>query len=86
VFGSIGTVGLIVALIAAGIALRSGRGAPLAVPVLLAIAGFLIAAHPPPFGPTRLVVFAGAVLLLMRSDSRARMSVTSTEQRLAAPR
>jgi hypothetical protein len=39
----------------------------LAVPVLLVLAGFLITAHPPPFGPTGLVLFIAAVLLVLRS-------------------
>jgi hypothetical protein len=37
------------------------------VPVLLVLAGFLITAHPPPFGPAGLVLFIAAVLLVLRS-------------------
>jgi hypothetical protein len=48
------------------VALHRHAGAPLAVPVLLGLAGFLITAHPPPFGPTGLVVFVAA-----RGASRA---------------
>ena len=58
-----GTLGLIVALIAAGVALHREAGAPLAVSALLGISGFLIAAHPPPLGPTGLALFIVAVLL-----------------------
>ena len=71
VFGSIGTLGLIVAMIAAGVALRRKAGAPVSVMVLLVLSGFLITAHPPPFGPTGLVLFVVAVLLFWRSQSAA---------------
>jgi hypothetical protein len=54
-----------------GIALSSHAGVPLGVPVLLGVAGFLITAHPPPFGPTGLALFIAAVLLLVRRGSPA---------------
>jgi len=66
-----GTLGLIVALIAAGVALHREAGAPLAVSALLGISGFLIAAHPPPLGPTGLGLFIVAVLLFARSRAPA---------------
>jgi hypothetical protein len=66
-----GTLGLIVALIAAGIALHRYAGAPQSVAVLLGLSGFLITAHPPPFGPTGLALFIAAVLLFVRSQSPA---------------
>jgi hypothetical protein len=66
-----GTLGLIVALIAAGIALHRYAGAPQSVAVLLGLSGFLITAHPPPFGPTGLALFIAAVLLFVRSQSAA---------------
>jgi hypothetical protein len=69
---SIGSVAFVVATIAAGIALRRHAGAPLAVPILLGLAGALITAHPPPFGPTGLALFIAAVLLFARSQSRTR--------------
>ena len=72
VFGSIGSLGLIVAAIAAGVALYRHAGAPVSVAVLLAISGFLITAHPPPYGPIGLVLFIAAVLLYVRSQSGAR--------------
>ena len=67
VFGSIGSLALITAMIAAGVALRRHAGAPLAVAALLGISGFLITAHPPPFGPIGLALFIAAVLLFVRS-------------------
>jgi hypothetical protein len=72
VFVSIGTLAFITATIAAGVALRRQAGAPLSVPVLLGLSGFLITAHPPPFGPTGLALFIAAVLLFVRSQSAAR--------------
>lgn len=72
VFSTIGSLGLIVALIAAGVALRREAGAPQSVAVLLGISGFLISAHPPPFGPTGLVLFVVAVVLYVRSQAPAR--------------
>jgi len=70
VFVSIGSVGLIVAAIAAGVALYRHAGAPVSVPVLLAISGLLITVHPPPYGPIGLVLFIAAVLLFARSQAR----------------
>ena len=72
VFGSIGSMGLIVAAIAAGVALYRHAGAPVSVPVLLGISGFLITVHPPPYGPTGLGLFIVAILLFVRSQSQAR--------------
>ena len=74
VFGSIGSMGLIVAAIAAGIALYRHAGAPVSVPILLAISGLLITVHPPPYGPTGLALFIVAVLLYVRSRTAARAS------------
>ena len=50
----------------------SPRGAPLAVPILLGLSGFLITAHPPPFGPTGLALFIVAVLVFVRSQATGR--------------
>jgi hypothetical protein len=69
VFGTIGSLGLIVAAIAAGIALYRHAGAPISVPILLAISGLLITVHPPPYGPTGLALFIVAVLIYTRSRS-----------------
>ena len=71
---SIGALGLFVGLLAAGIALRREAGAPTSVLVLLGLAGILIGAHPPPFGPIGLVLFVAAVLLYVRSPSAAPLS------------
>jgi hypothetical protein len=67
---SIGSVAFITAAIAAGVALRRQAGAPIAVPVLLGLSGFLITAHPPPYGPIGLALFVAAVLLFARGQSR----------------
>jgi hypothetical protein len=67
VFGNIGSLALIIAAIAAGVALRRHAGAPLSVAALLGVSGFLVTAHPPPFGPIGLALFIVAVLLLVRS-------------------
>jgi hypothetical protein len=69
---SLGSIAFIIATIAAGLALRRHAGAPLAVAVLLGLSGFLITAHPPPFGPTGLALFIAAVLLFARSQSKTR--------------
>jgi hypothetical protein len=66
-----GNLGLIVAMIAAGVALRRHASAPRSVPVLLVLSGVLIPAHPPRFGPTGLAVFIAAVLLFQRSQTVA---------------
>lgn len=71
VFPSIGSFAFIAAVIATGIALRR-HGAPIAVPILLALSGFLITAHPPPYGPTGLALFIVAVLLFVRSQATGR--------------
>jgi hypothetical protein len=72
IFGSIGTLGLIVAVIAAGVALYRHAGAPVSVPILLGLAGFLISAHPPPYGPAGLALFIVAVVIYWRSQSTER--------------
>jgi hypothetical protein len=78
VFTSIGSVGFIAAAIAAGVALRREAAAPLSVALLLGLSGFLITAHPPPYGPAGLVLFMAAVLLFARSQAipRAQARVT----------
>ena len=83
VFGSIGSMGLIVAMIAAGLALYRHAGAPVSVPVLLSISGLLITAHPPPYGPTGLVLFILAVLLYLRSQSQDRATTPLAQPRPA---
>jgi hypothetical protein len=83
VFGSIGSMGLIVAAIAAGIALYRQAGAPVSVPILLAVSGLLITVHPPPYGPTGLALFILAVLLYARSQSRDRATAPLGQPRSA---
>ena len=75
VFGIIGSMGLIVAAIAAGVALYRHAGAPVSVPVLLGISGLLITVHPPPYGPIGLALFIVAVLIFWRSQSAERAAV-----------
>jgi hypothetical protein len=82
IFVSIGNLGLVTSMIAAGVALRGRAGAPLSVAILLGISAFLISAHPPPYGPTGLALFILAVLLFLRSQSTA--PVPAAEQ--AGPR
>ena len=72
VFVSLGSMGLIVAAIAAGVALYRHAGAPVSVAVLLGISGLLITVHPPPYGPIGLALFIIAVLIYVRSQSAAR--------------
>jgi len=72
VLSSIGGTAFLVAMLAAGIALKRGAGAPTSVLVLLGFAGILITAHPPPFGPTGLALFIAAVLMFQRSRSAGR--------------
>jgi hypothetical protein len=77
VFVSIGGLGFITATIAAGIALHRA-GAPKSVPILLGLAGFLITAHPTPFGPTGLVLFVAAVVVHRRSQQGANRVLETT--------
>jgi hypothetical protein len=83
VFGSIGSMGLIVATIAAGVALYRHAGAPASVPILLAISGLLITVHPPPYGPTGLALFMVAVLLYVRSRTGVRAPGAQGQTRTA---
>lgn len=57
---------LLVALVAAGVALRRRAAAPVAVVVLLVVAAVPMAWHVPPFGPAALALFIVAVLLAQR--------------------
>jgi hypothetical protein len=70
-----GALALLVALLAAGSALRREAAAPTSVVVLLGFAGILIGAHPPPYGPIGLAFFIAAVLLFQRSQSNGEASV-----------
>ena len=70
VLGSIGSIALVAATVAAGIALRDA-GAPRWTPWLLGLSGVIITAHPPPYGPTGLLLFVLAAILLMRARREA---------------
>ena len=72
VFATLGTLGLIAAMLLTGVALHRHAGAPLAVAILLGFSGLLISAHPPPFGPAGLGLFIVAVLVLVRGQSALR--------------
>jgi hypothetical protein len=79
VFATIGSLAILTAMIAAGIALRRHAGAPLAVPVLLGLFGLLIGAHPPPLGPIALLCFAAAVFICSRGQPAAAAPVRPTQ-------
>jgi hypothetical protein len=79
IFAVPGGLALIVALIATGVALRKEAGAPTPVALLLGISGFLITAHPPPYGPIGLALFIVAVLVYARSRSAAPASAPLTQ-------
>jgi hypothetical protein len=66
VFAIIGSVALLTAAIATGLALRDAGGLAWA-PAVFGVAGFLISAHPPPFGPIGLLLFVVGVIGVMRS-------------------
>jgi hypothetical protein len=66
VFAVIGSVALVTAAIATGLALRDA-GAPAWAPAVFGVAGFLISGHPPPFGPIGLLLFVAGVIGVMRS-------------------
>jgi hypothetical protein len=70
VFAIIGGVALITAAIATGLALRDAGG-PTWAPAVFGIAGFLINAHPPPFGPIGLMLFVVGVVGVMRTRPAA---------------
>jgi hypothetical protein len=85
ILSSIGAVAFITAMIAAGLALRRHTGARLAVPILLGLSGFLITAHPPPFGPIGLVFFVVAVVLFVRGEAAEDLSLRSPTTAPIAP-
>lgn len=72
VFAVIGSLALVIATLAAGMALRNDAGAPVSVVVLFGLSGLLITAHPPPFGPIGLLLFVVAFILVARSESATR--------------
>jgi hypothetical protein len=66
VLGLAGALAWVTAVIAAAVAVR-GAGAPVLATVLLGLS-VLVVSHPPPIGPIGLACFAGAVLVLYRSQ------------------
>jgi hypothetical protein len=86
VFEFIGTGSLIVALIAAGVALHRYADAPLAVPILFAVAALPTAWHVTPFGQFGLALFTVGVLLVLRArPARAPASAAAAPTAHAAP-
>jgi hypothetical protein len=70
------SVALVIASVALGTALRDA-GAPRSAPALFGIAGFLITAHPPPYGPAGLALFAATVVYLTRGHRRVKVRDTT---------
>lgn len=64
---SVGGLAWITAAIAAAVAVRKA-GAPTSAAVLLGLSA-IASSHPPPFGPLGLAFFAGAVVLIYRSQT-----------------
>jgi hypothetical protein len=69
VLTSVGALAWITAVIAATVAVRRAS-APILATLLLGLS-LVVVSHPPPIGPIGLVCFAGAVLLLYRSQQVA---------------
>jgi hypothetical protein len=72
VLPALGAVAWLVGVLGAALAYRRA-GAPLAVPVLLALSAIALL-HAPPTGPFGLLCFAGAVAVLAQKRQRMRMS------------
>jgi hypothetical protein len=81
----IGSLALVVGMVAAGIALRDD-GTPRWTPIVLGIAGWLISAHPPPFGPMGLLLFVVAVFLIARAPAGQPAPAPTGVPRTAGPR
>lgn len=77
--GSLGAVAWITAVIAAAVAVRRA-GAPVLATVLLGLS-LVVVSHPPPIGPIGLACFAGAVLVLHRSQPVSAPKTAQTESR-----
>jgi hypothetical protein len=80
VLGIVGGLAWVTAVIAAAVAVRHA-GAPVLATVLLALSAVVVS-HPPPIGPIGLACFAGAVLVLYRSQQ---VNASKTAQ-AASPR
>jgi hypothetical protein len=75
VVGIVGGLAWVIAVIAAAVAVRRA-GAPILATVLLGLS-LVVISHPPPIGPVGLACFAGAVLVLYRSQ---RVNASRTAQ------
>jgi len=73
----VGALAWIVAVIAAAVAVRRA-GAPVLATVLLGLS-FVVVSHPPPIGPVGLACFAGAVLVLYRSQRAGASRTAQTD-------
>ena len=76
VVAGIGALAWIVAVIAAAVAIHRA-GAPVLATVLLGLS-VVVFSHPPPIGPVGLACFAGAVLVLYRSQRAGASRTTQT--------
>jgi hypothetical protein len=73
----VGGLAWVTAVLAAAIALRRA-GAPVVATVLLALS-VVVVSHPPPIGPIGLACFAGAVVMLYRSQQVGPSRMAETE-------
>jgi hypothetical protein len=74
----VGALAWIVAVIAAAVAVRRA-GAPVLATVLLGLS-VVVVSHPPPIGPIGLACFAGAVLVLYRSQQSREAKSASVDR------
>jgi Ca2+/Na+ antiporter len=79
----VGGLAWIVATIAAAVGVRAA-GAPLAAALLLALSA-IVAQHPPPLRTIGLAFFAGAVVLLYRSERVGTSTRAQTESPVPTP-
>lgn len=78
VLGLVGGLAWITAVIAAAVAVRRA-GAPVLATVLLGLS-LVVISHPPPIGPIGLACFAGAVLVLYRSQRGGASRTAQTDR------
>ena len=83
VVGVIGGLAWVVAVIAAAVAIRQA-GAPVLATVLLGLSAVVVS-HPPPIGPVGLACFAGAVLVLYRSQRAGLPATAQTSSPTTTP-
>jgi hypothetical protein len=87
VFEIVGSLGWVVAAVAAAVALsrRADGSRSVAVVLLLVLSAVPITFHVTPFGPVGLAMFIAAVLLVVRDRSAAREPASLAEPRVAQP-